>query len=124
MSAAPQDDSSSSVYPDMKVLGPGFIVDRKNVNRKKDKWTKDDPVLTADKKRIDGYIVWSAKRPKEKWLQLPDDMGDGLAEWELDVSVGNINIEECLPHRELWHQYLKECEEAYERGDTELGAVC
>jgi hypothetical protein len=116
------EEGNASVYDDMKVIGPAFFLDRKICSKKKDTWTKDEPIETNMKKRIDGYEVW-APRANEKWFQVTEDLPTiSFAAWELEVSNGEVDIDGCLPHKELWNEYVELCEALSNNEDDEIAA--
>ena len=116
-------DDRSSVYSDLKVVGPGNSVHRKQWTKKSpDPYDELDPIEDSMKKKAAGYYVWSAKAFHDPWFQLEEGMPDvPMAAWELAESVGEVSMQSSIPHKELWAMCLDACEAAYQVDDGSEG---
>ena len=116
--------AASTVYDEVLAFSTGFVLARKEVNRKGDKWTVEEPIRRADKKALQGLWCVSPKAPTSPWVQLEEDLPDDtLAEFRVREAAGEYDISCTYPKKDLLEDHHSVCERAYESGDTETGGL-
>ena len=121
--AAQDEVGNSSVYDGLRIASTAIYVGRRlwQQRKNKDEWTEADPVETSMKKKVEGYYIWCPGQPKVWFQELADTPADTVAEWELAIAVGSIEIERNIPHKDIWEDYTTECAKACAAGDGSDG---